>query len=307
MYALKLTEPANFTEWQNHLKEARFSSAEATPEWMLRLNFGVQRAIDAVKRCAHTNHIVSAEFSRRLYKMMAPVYYYQWACIKPKEPYAVICHGDYLRNNIAFRYDAASGMANEAMMFDFQTMRYASPMVDLATFMANSTGYDVRNANFSQIFRTYHDALKRELLDNAAGWTSDNIPAYLSYVFTKTISRISRLTTVSSHFHFGELRDSMNVVQFHFSGCCRYDNMLMEYARYMPYGLAVAGSFLQVIIEPHNVFSQDPISSEEIGDCTEEIRRNAFAEGGEIVDRELRALVVDMYQLYEELGIELPV
>lgn len=187
MYALKLTDPTNFATMQNHLKEARFSSDGPTPEWMLRLNVGVMRAIDAVKRVEHTNQIVPVEFLQRLHKMMTPVYYYQWACIKPKEPYAVICHGDYLRNNIAFRYDASTGLAKEAMMFDFQTMRYASPMVDLTTFMANSTGYDVRGTHFRHIFRTYHDALKHELLVNAAEWTDDDMPVYLSYVFFEGI------------------------------------------------------------------------------------------------------------------------
>lgn len=45
------------------------------------------------------------------------------------------------------------------MMFDYQTLRFASPMVDLTTFMANSTGTDVRSQHFDEIFKAYHDAL----------------------------------------------------------------------------------------------------------------------------------------------------
>lgn len=109
--------------------------------------------------------------------------------MQPREPYAVICHGDYLRNNVAFRYDDR-GQATAAMMFDFQTMRYASPMIDLATFMANSTGCDVRNKHFRGIFEAYHAALIAELLANVHGWNADDIPEYLSYVskyWTKVI------------------------------------------------------------------------------------------------------------------------
>lgn len=99
----------------------------------------------------------------------------------------------------------------------------------------------------------------------------------------------------------------MNVLHFICGDVCRYDNMLMEYARYMPYGLGVAGSFLQIIIAPHNIFSHEAITDNEIDDLAEEIERNAMTEGGELVDKELRALVVDMYQLYAELGMELSV
>jgi hypothetical protein len=45
------------------------------------------------------------------------------------------------------------------MMFDFQTLRYSSPMVDLGTFFANSTGYEVRSKHFDEIFKAYHDKL----------------------------------------------------------------------------------------------------------------------------------------------------
>lgn len=50
------------------------------------------------------------------------------------------------------------------MMFDFQTLRYASPMIDLAVFMANSTGTDVRSTHFSFIFKTYHEEVIKTMM-----------------------------------------------------------------------------------------------------------------------------------------------
>lgn len=44
-------------------------------------------------------------------------------------------------------------------MFDFQTMCYTSPMMDLVTFIANSTGTDVRRPHFEEIFIAYHEEL----------------------------------------------------------------------------------------------------------------------------------------------------
>jgi hypothetical protein len=52
----------------------------------------------------------------------------------------------------------------KAMMFDFQTLRYSSPMIDLVTFMANSTGTDVRSTHFSFIFKTYHEEVIKTLM-----------------------------------------------------------------------------------------------------------------------------------------------
>jgi hypothetical protein len=50
------------------------------------------------------------------------------------------------------------------MMFDFQTLRYASPMIDLAVFLANSTGTDVRSTHFAFIFKTYHEEVIKTLM-----------------------------------------------------------------------------------------------------------------------------------------------
>lgn len=82
--------------------------------------------------------------------------------------------------------------------------------------------------------------------------------------------------------------------------------MLKEYARYMPYGLGVAGSFLHILIAPTDIVSDEPQTIGQITDeRIEEIRIKSFTSGGEVVDKELRSLVVDMYQMYTELGMKL--
>jgi len=57
--------------------------------------------------------------------------------MEPKEPLAVLCHGDFCRNNMLFRYD--SGKPCDAVFFDFQTVKYASPTIDLSLFMYLNT------------------------------------------------------------------------------------------------------------------------------------------------------------------------
>lgn len=60
-------------------------------------------------------------------------------------------------------------------MFDFQTMCYTSPMMDLVTFMANSTGIDVRGQHFEEIFQAYHSELAAELRGKL-GSAGDDLP-----------------------------------------------------------------------------------------------------------------------------------
>lgn len=59
------------------------------------------------------------------------------------------------------------------MMFDFQTLRYSSPMIDLAVFLANSTGTDVRSTHFSFIFKTYHEELIKTLMSSLKKFRQD--------------------------------------------------------------------------------------------------------------------------------------
>lgn len=66
--------------------------------------------------------------------------------------------------NFYFIYYQAPHAPVKAMMFDFQTLRYSSPMMDLSTFLANSTGTDVRSTHFSFIFKTYHEEVIKTLM-----------------------------------------------------------------------------------------------------------------------------------------------
>lgn len=67
----------------------------------------------------------------------------------------------------------------------------------------------------------------------------------------------------------------------------------------MPFGLSIAGSFLPVLHEPQEFDMTQPIRT------FSEITKEGFERGGEVVDAELRALVVDMYNLYQELNLDL--
>jgi hypothetical protein len=81
--------------------------------------------------------------------------------MEPKEPLAVLCHGDFCRNNILFRCD--SGKPCDAVRFDFQTVKYASPAIDLSLFMYLNTSSELRNQHWDDLFGEYHATLTRTL------------------------------------------------------------------------------------------------------------------------------------------------
>lgn len=101
--------------------------------------------------------------------------------VAPQEPFATICHGDYLRNNVAYRYgtDNNSGTPLEIMMFDYQTVRLSSPMIDLSIFLALSLFEDVRYQHFDSLFDDYCNALT----DSYKQHSSEPLPQYLKYVY----------------------------------------------------------------------------------------------------------------------------
>lgn len=77
------------------------------------------------------------------------------------------------------------------MMFDFQTLRYSSPMIDLAVFLANSTGTDVRSTHFSFIFKTYHEEVIKTMMFTMNKFRPD-IPEIYSYEnFLREYARLS--------------------------------------------------------------------------------------------------------------------
>lgn len=75
--------------------------------------------------------------------------------------------------------------------------------------------------------------------------------------------------------------------------------MLKEYALHLPFGLSIAASFVMLLHVPvEDGWSPDDINeAEDIDD--------AYNRGGEVVDRELRALVVDTYNFYKKLNLNL--
>lgn len=75
--------------------------------------------------------------------------------LRPVEPLAVLCHGDFCRNNVLFRYDEATGRPVDVIMIDPAQARYASPVIDLSFFLYMNTTDADRTVHWDNYVAAY--------------------------------------------------------------------------------------------------------------------------------------------------------
>lgn len=84
--------------------------------------------------------------------------------LAPTEPLAVLCHGDFNRNNILFRYDD-SGRPVDALPYDMATVRYGSPAIDLSFILYLNADRQTRNDHWDALLDVYCTTLAEEAGD----------------------------------------------------------------------------------------------------------------------------------------------
>lgn len=177
-FALKVTDRPRFNELRKKIGKS-FLDDRLHPLHEQMFKNGIHRALKYFRQSDDAANVPDV-FLKKLEHVLVEddnLFEYMRSRSIPNEPMAVICHGDFLRNNIAFAYDN-DGLATKAMLFDFQTVLYTSPMLDLCVFMANSTGQEIRKKHFNEIFRTYHDAVIAVFL-NRTGLNANDVPDYM--------------------------------------------------------------------------------------------------------------------------------
>ena len=80
--------------------------------------------------------------------------------LMPEEPLAVLCHGDFNRNNIMFRCDSDNKPC-DVKFIDFQTPFYASPAIDLSFLLFVNASPELWATRWNDMFSVYH----RTILD----------------------------------------------------------------------------------------------------------------------------------------------
>uniref|UniRef100_A0A8D8USH5 CHK kinase-like domain-containing protein n=1 Tax=Cacopsylla melanoneura TaxID=428564 RepID=A0A8D8USH5_9HEMI len=85
---------------------------------------------------------------------------------------SVLCHGDFCRNNMFFKYESQSANDDQTVtpsdatpisvkLFDLATIMYASPVHDIAFFLYLNTTQEQRVQHWHTMIRTYYESLKQ--------------------------------------------------------------------------------------------------------------------------------------------------
>ncbi|XP_017839209.1 uncharacterized protein LOC108597263 [Drosophila busckii] len=193
-YAIKQQQPQRFALLCSKLKESRFNRSELPAAWQLKHEAIHKRMLQSVFK--HQPQL-DKKFIEHFYVLTSDYLSYGRQRVAPREPLATLCHGDYLRNNVAYKYNEL-GEPLDIMMFDYQTMRLCSPMVDLCVFLSLSILADVRYAHFDALFDAYGDALFASYKQHA----QQSLPAYLNRetLLKEYVRHLPYAITIASFF-----------------------------------------------------------------------------------------------------------
>ncbi|XP_034120058.1 uncharacterized protein LOC117578584 [Drosophila guanche] len=201
-YAIKHKNPEQFQNMVKNLREARFSNDKMHPAFLLKQKTSVRRAAQAVVTYQPQ---VDEDFVKNFGLLTADYTKFGRQRLAPREPLATLCHGDYVRNNVAYKYDDKEEPL-AIMMFDYQTLRVSSPMIDLSVFLALSVFADVRFTHFDSIFDDYCSAL----YDSYRKHTKDEVPQFMNRteLLKEYIRFLPFSTSITAYFLFSLVEPS---------------------------------------------------------------------------------------------------
>lgn len=149
-YVAKKKSPDEFYKLGKALKESTWTGGE-TFHTIIRACF--HRPVEYL--ISQGKHV---EVLQRLLKSFdSGINEFMMKLVTPREPLAVICHGDFCRNNVLFAY--SEGKPKDVRFFDIATSRYSSPAVDISFFLLLNSSRETRRDRWDDLLAVYHRAL----------------------------------------------------------------------------------------------------------------------------------------------------
>lgn len=152
-YTAKHKEPGRLQEITMDIRDTQF---DANGQWIFNNNAlgkffkrGVDRLIERSGNLYRDN-----EHLRRIKVLIDDGNNSLRRVLVPQEPFSVVCHGDFNRNNVLFRYDEL-GLPADVLLFDFGTPRYGSPALDLSFFLYMNTTQNLRKSRLDDLLNAY--------------------------------------------------------------------------------------------------------------------------------------------------------
>lgn len=158
-YQAKKLHPEVFFSLMDNLRETHHTCTKETPKgYFSRLN----EKFFSILRNDH-QYRDKVEIIGQILRY--PEEFLQHAFTTREEPVAVLCHGDFLRNNLLFRY-TSDGNPVDVKFIDLANSRYCSPVVDLASILYMNTDQHTRNLHWDDLVNVYYDSLKNTFPNN---------------------------------------------------------------------------------------------------------------------------------------------
>lgn len=172
----------------------------------------------------------------------------------------------------------------EALMFDMQTVRVSSPMLDFATFLSLSTYAAVRYKHFNEIFDEYYTNLVGAFKKNTQ---EEQIPEHLRYA----------LLYITDIWIYKFLLQNP-LLDFPYSR----ESLLREYWRLLPYSISIASHFLMQLVEPNAAATEEMLLRQL---TKEEVREDTLRRGGEEVNREVTHQMKELFDVVTKHNIDI--
>ncbi|RZF32681.1 hypothetical protein LSTR_LSTR004109 [Laodelphax striatellus] len=155
---MKHNDKTGFERMRTHIQELIFVP-EAVPVFGASLENSLKMAISTLKSWCGPEDVALDDAIHKLQMLQGQVFQRMVQVITPKEPLAVICHGDFWINNMLFRYNEEDKTAEDVKFVDLQVTRYASPVTDILLFLYTSAERDVTRMHYDDLLDIYHHQL----------------------------------------------------------------------------------------------------------------------------------------------------